>query len=188
MPTVQETSIVEMDEEVTRNLEAFFLEEDSWQMLQNQLKLGEMNAGLRQKISNLHVNLLVSEFKVSVPKPYPGVQYRRSKDLEERYSRYAENGSVVFGQLDADRQWLRISGNIFLPVRVGQIHVLDSTDDVKELHQLDIKPLPDGKDEIPEAWPLCCPSNANQKVAAAQAGGSAVENESKPMRSRQHSP
>ena len=174
--------MTEMDEEVTKNLEAFFADDESWQVLQRQLKLRELSTGLSQKIANLHVNLLVSEFKVSVPKPYPGVQYRRSKDLEERYSRYAENGTVVFGQLEADGQWLRISGNIFLPVRVGQIHILDEADEVKEMRQLDTKVVPDGKEEPPEGWLLCCPSNANQKVAAAQAGGVALEKAARPMR------
>ena len=173
-----------MDDEVTRNLEAFFADEDSWHALQSQLKLKELPASLSQKIANLHVNLLVSEFKVSVPKPYPGVQYRRSKDLEERYSRYAENGTVVFGQLDADGQWLRISGNIFLPVRVGQIHILDEAEEVKELRQLDAK-VPEGKEEAPDGWSLCCPSNANHKIAAAQAGGVALQKAAQPMRSNQ---
>ncbi|CAE7347163.1 unnamed protein product [Symbiodinium natans] len=186
-PTVQETSVVEMDDEVTQHLEAFFADEASWQMLQTQLKK-DLTAGLSQRIANLHVNLFMSEFKVSVPKPYPGVQYRKSKDLEERYSRYAENGTTVFGQLEADGQWLRISGNIFLPVRVGQIHILDEADEVKEsrqLSQLDTKLVPDGKEEVPDGWLLCCPSNAKQEVAAAQAGGVALEKAAKPMRSEQ---
>lgn len=46
-------------------------------------------------------------------------ELRRSKRLEERYSRFAENGTVVLGQME-DGEWLRISGNIFLPVQVGE--------------------------------------------------------------------
>lgn len=49
-------------------------------------------------------------FRVQVPRPYPGVQYRRSKRLDDRYSRYAEHGTIVAGVVEDNGEWLRISG------------------------------------------------------------------------------
>ncbi|CAJ1370914.1 unnamed protein product [Effrenium voratum] len=95
-------SVVEMDEEVTRHLEAFFSDEDVWQKLKQDV-LGDVSSELTQKIHHLPVVANASKFKVTVPKPYPGVQYRRSKHLEERYSRYAENGAIVVGQVGIRR-------------------------------------------------------------------------------------
>ncbi|CAJ1435870.1 unnamed protein product, partial [Effrenium voratum] len=169
-------SVVEMDEEVTRHLEAFFSDEDVWQKLKQDV-LGDVSSELTQKIHHLPVVANASKFKVTVPKPYPGVQYRRSKHLEERYSRYAENGAIVVGQL-MDGEWLCISGNIFLPVQVGQIHILEEVMDAEESSQLDPKATSAPK----EAWWVCCPSSASQKVAEAAAGGVALEQVAQPMR------
>merc|ERR1719284_1159688 len=51
--------------------------------------------GLAEKVAPA-----VSRFSVSVPKQYPGVQYRKSKNLSDRYQRYAEHGSVVQGVIE----------------------------------------------------------------------------------------
>merc|ERR1712137_842785 len=58
-------------------------------------------------------------FRVRVPGGWPGVQYRRSKNFEDRYKRYAVNGTMVAGKLEDDDQWLRLGSDIFLPVRLG---------------------------------------------------------------------
>lgn len=48
-------------------------------------------------------------FKIVVPQQFPlppGVQYRKSMNIADRYSRYADNGSVVRGTVEGD--WLRV--------------------------------------------------------------------------------
>mmetsp|Transcript_79017 Transcript_79017/g.235484 ORF Transcript_79017/g.235484 Transcript_79017/m.235484 type:complete len:624 (+) Transcript_79017:69-1940(+) len=58
-------------------------------------------------------------FRIQVPRPYPGVQYRKSKRLDDRYPRYAEKGSVVEGMIEEDGEWLRTNGHGYLPMRLG---------------------------------------------------------------------
>lgn len=67
-------------------------------------------------------------FKVSVPKGYPGIQYRRSKNLEDRYERYAKRGTVVTGEVEDGGSWLKIGSNVFLPMHVAGLDVLEPAD------------------------------------------------------------
>lgn len=64
-------------------------------------------------------------FRVRVPGGWPGVQYRRSKNLDDRYKRYAENGTTVSGQLEDGGEWLRVGSNVFLPVRLGAVRFIE---------------------------------------------------------------
>mmetsp|Transcript_61478 Transcript_61478/g.197905 ORF Transcript_61478/g.197905 Transcript_61478/m.197905 type:complete len:249 (-) Transcript_61478:90-836(-) len=66
-----------------------------------------------------------STFRVQVPKQYPGVQYRKSKNLTDRYSRYAKSGTVVTGHVEDGGEWLRISDQVFLPMKVGGMQILE---------------------------------------------------------------
>jgi hypothetical protein len=63
-------------------------------------------------------------FRVSVPKPYPGVQYRRSKRLDDRHQRYAANGTCVVGKLEGD--WLVLGQDLFLPINVSDAPILQA--------------------------------------------------------------
>jgi hypothetical protein len=63
-------------------------------------------------------------FKVHVPPPYPGVQYRKSKDLNDTHPRYCRHGSTVAGNLEDNGQWLRIHADVYLPTSVGGIRTL----------------------------------------------------------------
>lgn len=63
-------------------------------------------------------------FRVLVPRPYPGVQYRKSKRLDDRYPRFAEKGSIVEGVIEDEGEWLRTNGHGYLPVRVGDAVVI----------------------------------------------------------------
>jgi len=63
-------------------------------------------------------------FKVYVPPPYPGVQYRRSKDLSDTHPRYCRHGSTVSGILEDNGQWLRLHADIYLPTSVSGIKTL----------------------------------------------------------------
>mmetsp|Transcript_33419 Transcript_33419/g.77609 ORF Transcript_33419/g.77609 Transcript_33419/m.77609 type:complete len:258 (-) Transcript_33419:226-999(-) len=64
-------------------------------------------------------------FRVQVPRQYPGVQYRKSKNLNDRYPRYAKLGTVVTGHVEDDGEWLRISDHVFLPMKVGGVQILE---------------------------------------------------------------
>jgi len=68
------------------------------------------------------------EFKVVVPSPYPGVQYRKSRNLNDRWPRYAQSNSIVRGVLEEDGKWFRIEDNIFIPMEVGKIKILEPYD------------------------------------------------------------
>jgi len=79
----------------------------------------EQAAPLREPAAGLRL------FKVSVPKPYPGVQYRKTKNLDDRFPRYAVNGTTVEGVLEDNGAWLRTKGGDgYLPTVVGDIHIL----------------------------------------------------------------
>lgn len=68
------------------------------------------------------------KFRVQVPKQYPGVQYRRSKNLEDRYLRYAKLGTLVQGHVEDNGEWLRISDKVYLPMKVGNQQILEKVD------------------------------------------------------------
>jgi len=71
------------------------------------------------------------DFRVTVPPPYPGVQYRKSMNLEDRWPRYAQTDSVVTGTIKEKDglQWLRVEANVFLPTKVGNIVILQPAGD-----------------------------------------------------------
>jgi hypothetical protein len=64
-------------------------------------------------------------FKVQVPPQYPGVQYRKSKCLNDRYLRYAKLGTVVSGVVEDNGEWLRIRDDVFLPMKVNGMDILE---------------------------------------------------------------
>lgn len=63
-------------------------------------------------------------FVVRVPKPYPGVQLRRSKNLEDKHPRYLEDGKTVAGEVDETGKWLILAPDMYLPMEVGKIRIL----------------------------------------------------------------
>lgn len=65
-------------------------------------------------------------YKVKVPDKYPGVQFRRTKNLQDRYPKYAMNGAVVKGLLEDDGEWLKLGETIFLPMHVGGNKILEA--------------------------------------------------------------
>jgi len=63
-------------------------------------------------------------FKVTVPPPHPGIQFRKSKNLSDKYSKFAENGAVYTGLLESDGEWLQIKEDVYLPAKIGLLQVL----------------------------------------------------------------
>merc|ERR1712014_156007 len=88
----------------------------------------------------------VQSFRVSVPKGYPGIQYRKSKNLEDRYERYAKRGTVVSGMVEDDGSWLKIGSSVFLPMHVAGLDVLEpASADEAEVARAELsKPMSQG--------------------------------------------
>mmetsp|Transcript_135671 Transcript_135671/g.433999 ORF Transcript_135671/g.433999 Transcript_135671/m.433999 type:complete len:542 (-) Transcript_135671:361-1986(-) len=146
------SSLVEADARITSSLDRFFHDESMWRRVQVEIDHGAKVRSDRIKgLGSGAVN-----FRVVVPKPYPGVQYRRTKNLEDRHAKYAENGMMVAGHVEDDGDWLRISASVFLPMRLGAIQILE--------------PLPkDGHvgadgDSAKSSWLTCCSNTLESKL------------------------
>jgi len=72
-----------------------------------------------------------TRFRVQVPERYPGVQFRKSKNLEDRYLKYAKNGTVVRGTMETDGEWIKLGDAVFLPVKVNGVQILEAVDGEK---------------------------------------------------------
>lgn len=107
-----EEYLEEIDQQIESLLERFFNDATSWSSIEQQA------ASVARSLESSKVPPGdVQYFRIKVPSPYPGVQYRRSMRLDDRYGHYAKQGQVVEGLVDG--QWLRISGKIFLPLTVS---------------------------------------------------------------------
>lgn len=113
-------SMTEIDSMVGNCLDKFFGDDKIWKRVDDEIATNAraIEAPQLQDDSDLR------HYKVEVPKPYPGVQYRRSKNLDDKYPRFAENGATVTGKVEDHGQWLRVSAHIFLPMRVGTVQIL----------------------------------------------------------------
>lgn len=137
-------NLAEIDTQLVARLDAFFADERLWRLVE--AKVGEQikklenkelsyAAGAGTRVGGATDQSLARggeqsgagnrPFRVQVPKPYPGVQYRKSKNLEDRYPRYAANGATVLGQIVDNGEWLKIRGNVFLPMRIGAVRILE---------------------------------------------------------------
>lgn len=95
-------------------------------------------------------------FRVRVPKPYPGIQLRRSKALDDKHLEFARHGAIVYGCVEDNGAWLRVSGSddLFLPMRMGATEVLVSVPDAHR--SAACCSSPDGRRAspgAPGAWP-----------------------------------
>merc|ERR1712232_909921 len=102
-------------------------------------------------------------FQVQVPQPYPGVQYRRSKHLDDKYLRYAKNGITVAGQLEDNGKWLRLSGDVFLPKQIGTIQILQPLQRESNGGQGLHRNKTDSRNSRYRCW-TCCPATDTDVV------------------------
>ncbi|CAK0817578.1 unnamed protein product [Prorocentrum cordatum] len=68
-----------------------------------------------------------TSFVVRVPRGYPGIQYRRSKDLQDRHHLFAARGEEVCGHVEDSGLWLRVDRGgetLFLPISLAGTSVL----------------------------------------------------------------
>jgi len=73
----------------------------------------------------------LAAFTVQVPPAYPGLQYRRSKHIDDRLEFYEASGKDVYGYLEDRGKWLHVRTGLYLPVEVGNSRVLYPVQGVK---------------------------------------------------------
>jgi len=142
-PAVAAANLQDIDALVGNNLDKFFNDQKAWSRVESEVA----DSTARSKVVVGSAGVGESLFKVIVPKPYPGVQYRKSKKLNDRYQRYAENGATVSGVIEDNGEWLRLAGNLYLPMRVGAVQIL-----IKEGVEEPAKP--DARAGL--GWWACC--------------------------------
>jgi len=156
----------ELDPEVGRNLELFLSRTVAWQDVAQEIASHDR---LRKSLACLKtIRPQRTIFRVQVPKAYPGVNYRRTKNIEDRYKDFARPGFTVSGQLEDDGNWLRVESNLYLPTRVRGMQLLFPIDGQK-LEDL----FAAQKDEAPKKGPPALraevnamqPSKAPEKAA-----------------------
>lgn len=103
----------------------------------------------------------LSRFTVRVPKSYPGIQYRKSKRLEDRTegsALVAVDGHTVEGFVEDDGEWLRLRcGNYFLPMRINGsqlLHPLPVDAAVSEVQDAaqEVRPVRENPQGVPQFW------------------------------------
>mmetsp|Transcript_45255 Transcript_45255/g.141874 ORF Transcript_45255/g.141874 Transcript_45255/m.141874 type:complete len:868 (-) Transcript_45255:116-2719(-) len=117
--SVSSSSVKELDHMVGSSLDQFFGDDRNWK------KVGREIASSTKATAAQRRAIAGTSFRIQVPKPYPGVQYRKSKCLDDRYPRFAENGTVVSGRVEDGGEWLKVGDNIYLPMRVGAVRIME---------------------------------------------------------------
>jgi len=130
-----------IDVEIVERLETFFGNKLLSAKAEEVVSKGVARADLENLLSRCP---RLQFYRVSVPKPYPGVQYRKTKHVDDRYQRYAEDGAVLVGQAEDDGQWFKISTNVFVPMFVGKIRVLKPVLRPEESADLPLSEASDG--------------------------------------------
>ncbi|CAK9069719.1 unnamed protein product [Durusdinium trenchii] len=115
VPQESEVNWHDLDQRVEELLNRFFENNSNWLAIQE---------AIRTEAQESLVSKEVQYFRIQVPSPYPGVQYRRSMDLEDRYRRYAKQGQTVEGVVEANGEWLQISEKVFLPMKVAAVGIM----------------------------------------------------------------
>jgi hypothetical protein len=114
--------MADIDAQLTRTLDKFFDNDTMWQQVASEIsncpKLRASMEWLQAIVPSLR-----AQFRVQVPEPYPGIQYRKSKVMTDRYARYAKHGTVVTGHIE-DGEWLKVTENVYLPMKVGAVEIL----------------------------------------------------------------
>lgn len=124
-PVRRGISLTEIDSEMANRLERFFSDDKLSHQVQQVISSTKTFATNLRTTGHSQVASRGPElFRVEVPRPYPGVQYRKSKDLNERHNKFAANGETVEGIVEDDGEWLRISADVYVPMRVGSVQIL----------------------------------------------------------------
>jgi hypothetical protein len=126
--TAEAPTFSEIDSQVATSLDRFFDDDSLWAQVAHEVASTKLSLSIprggRGEAGAAVAGSGPTSFRVRVPKPYPGVQYRKSKRLDDRYPRYAKEGMTVTGRIEDD-EWLRISDRVFLPMRVAGAPILE---------------------------------------------------------------
>lgn len=91
----------------------------------------QTDAGSLADVCTSEAGAPAQRFRANVPRHVPGIQFRRSKNLGDRYSKFLEDGKDVSGYVEEDEDgvpWVRVANCLFLPLRVGSDQVLRAMD------------------------------------------------------------
>lgn len=156
-------NMADVDLQLAMKLDRFFNDDQCWE----QVAL-EVASSVKPRSATADLLRIpgARTFRIQVPKPYPGVQYRRSKDVEDKYPRYAKDGTTVTGQIEGE--WLRINANVFLPIKVGNVSIMEPVASSASANAQDSPPS--------ARWWTCGPENqGDQKVDPAPSGRKETE-------------
>lgn len=115
----------EIDTQVQSSLDAFFANERCWNKVSVEVRR-TMNARAVSIARRVPAPGKKASFRVQVPKPYPGVQYRKTKDINDKFPRFAKHGATVVGEVE-DMDWVKVRKDelLFLPLRIGPVQFLE---------------------------------------------------------------
>lgn len=103
----------------------------------------------------------VQTFRISVPQPFPGVQLRKSPNIDDKRDRFLQDGKEVRGKVDATGEWVKLKREHYLPVKVGQIQVLHPVETPEEPVPASPEVPPVTVEEDPSSfWWTCCAGSA----------------------------
>lgn len=152
----------EVDSHVTASLDRFFQDEGLWQQVKEEMEKTSVWVHMSKEVRQT-MKVGKQRFRVQVPKPYPGVQYRKSKCIDDRHHRYAKQGLIVTGTIEDDGEWLRVNDNDYLPMRVGAIKILEPVNFLGGPDAL--KEDPQEEQEVSRWW-YCGPSSSAEMKGA----------------------
>merc|ERR1712113_1140682 len=112
-PQATQNKYEEVDLQVTSRLDRFFKDDSMWLRISQEIDLNGVTM-LATRADILAGGKQRRTFRVQVPKPYPGVQYRKTKCMDDKAARYAKHGELVSGDIE-DGEWLRVNHDRFLP-------------------------------------------------------------------------
>jgi len=114
----------DIDKRVAVSLDEFFNDDKVWQKVSREIRNSKKHLAVAPGPQKSGPATLKT-FRVQVPKHYPGVQYRKSKNLNDKAMDFAKSNSAVTGTVESDGEWLRTRDGLFLPMRVGAIQILE---------------------------------------------------------------
>lgn len=122
LPVIKAISVEEehsKETEIGNKLDRFFDDVQNWMLVVKEV--GKTSKASQSQSSTGQHQM----FRVRVPKPYPGVQLRKSMNLDDKHPRFLEDGKIVSGTLDESGAWLILGSDNFLPTVVGTLRILE---------------------------------------------------------------
>jgi len=158
-PEVNEEREVEQTN-VSQALHSGLLDQEEVEMTVTVTPAAEMPPAIPQHVAFSSPILpgQVQTFRISVPQPFPGVQLRKSPNIDDKHDRFLQDGKEVRGKVDPTGQWVKLKSKHYLPVKVGLIQVLHPVDPQEPPPQSsEVAPTVDDETGF---WWTCCAGSA----------------------------